>query len=147
MSARPLHQVPIRLAAEGRLSATDAGTEVRPSAYAVTELAPLDLPAGLRGEVYLQAGYVGGTFATPFVDGQARIDRDVTSAADFDLRAGAGAWGGAQEDGARLDIGPSASVTFELGDARGRLAADYRVRVAGNAEPSSGPALTLSAGF
>ncbi len=66
---------------------------------------------------------------------------------DFDLRAGAGAWGGAQEDAARLDIGPSASVSFQLGEGRGRLAADYRIRVAGDAEPSSGPALTLSAGF
>ena len=40
------------------------------------------------------------------------------------------------------DVGPTAAVTFRLGDARGRVAADYRFRVAGDAEPSSGPALT-----
>ena len=36
---------------------------------------------------------------------------------------------------------------FRVGEARGRLAADYRFRVAGDAEPRSGPALTVSAGF
>jgi len=81
------------------------------------------------------------------VDGPAWVDRSLASVGDFDLRAGAAAWGGAQDDGERLDIGPTASVTFRLGDTRGRVAADYRFRVAGDAEPASGPALTLSAGF
>ena len=58
-----------------------------------------------------------------------------------------GAWGGAQDGASRLDIGPSAAVSFRLGEGRGRVAADYRIRVAGEAEPASGPALTLSAGF
>ncbi len=147
LSARPLPQLPLRVAAEVRLGETAQGTRVRPAAYAVSEFPPLELPADTRGELYLQAGYVGGTYATAFVDGQARVDRSLHAMGDFDLRAGAGAWGGAQEDAARLDIGPSASVSFQLGEGRGRLAADYRIRVAGDAEPSSGPALTLSAGF
>ena len=57
-----------------------------------------------------------------------------------------GDWG-AQEDAERLDIGPSAGLSFRIGAARGRVSADYRFRVAGDAEPSSGPALTLTAGF
>ncbi len=146
-SIRPLANVPVRIAAEARVSDRAAGTEIRPAAYAVTEIPAFDLPAGLRGEVYVQGGYVGGDFATAFVDGQLRVDRDLAEAGDVQLRAGAAAWGGAQEDASRLDIGPSASVSFEMGDARGRLAADYRFRVAGDAEPASGPALTLSAGF
>jgi len=44
-------------------------------------------------------------------------------------------------------VGPSAGISFRLGEAQGRVAADYRFRVAGNAEPASGPALTLTAGF
>jgi hypothetical protein len=49
---------------------------------------------------------------------------------------------------ARLgDIGPSASLRFPLDGGSARLAIDYRHRIAGNAAPASGVALTLSAGF
>ncbi|MCL6250939.1 hypothetical protein M3P36_07790 [Altererythrobacter sp. KTW20L] len=147
LSARPLARVPLRMAAELRASDRASGSEVRPAGYVVTELAPQSLPAGLVAEGYAQAGYVGGQVPTAFVDGQARLDRSLASAAGFDLRAGAAAWGGAQREGARLDVGPTASLGFQVGATRGRLAADYRFRVAGDAEPASGPAITLSAGF
>lgn len=147
LSARPFPQVPVRLAAEARVTETDRGTELRGAAYAVSELPPVALPGGLTGEAYVQGGYVSGEFATPFVDGQARITRELAGTEQFRLTAGAGAWGGAQDDGERLDVGPSAAVTFQLGAARGRVSADYRFRVAGDAEPSSGPALTVTAGF
>ena len=75
------------------------------------------------------------------------MERPVAEVGDLGLRVGAGAWGGAQEGASRLDVGPTAAETFRLGDVRARLAADYRVRVAGEAEPASGPALTVSAGF
>ena len=147
LSARPLPEIPMRLAIEARVSESGGGTEVRPAAYVVTELAPAKLPFGAQGELYVQSGYVGGRFATAFVDGQARVERPVAEVGDLGLRVGAGAWGGAQEGASRLDVGPTAAVTFRLGDVRARLAADYRVRVAGEAEPASGPALTVSAGF
>ena len=147
LSARPLGRVPVRVAAEMRLADRPEGRELRPAVYAVTELPPVSLASGFEAEVYMQGGYVGGTYATAFVEGQARIDRSIMDEGQFDLRAGGGAWGGAQKDARRLDVGPSASLRFPIGDARGRLAADYRVRVAGDAQPSSGPALTLSAGF
>ena len=102
----------------------------------------------LRGEAYVQAGYVGGRFETAFVDGQARIDRRLMRLGDDEeVRAGVGAWGGAQKGAARLDVGPTASVAFRLGDAPSRIAVDYRLRVAGDAAPASGPAVTFSAGF
>ncbi|MFC3098529.1 hypothetical protein [Alteraurantiacibacter palmitatis] len=148
LSVRPLAALPLRVAGEVRAASRANGNEVRPAVFAVSELPVQRLPAGFAAEAYVQAGYVGGRDSTAFVDGQARLDRAVAGNADgFDLRAGAGAWGGAQADGARLDVGPSASLAFRLGDARARLAADYRFRVAGDAEPASGPALTLSAGF
>ena len=147
LSARPVARVPVRLAGELRANQRASGTRAVPAAYAVSELPPQRLPGGLVAEAYGQAGYVGGRDATAFVDGQARVDRSVSASANFDLRAGAAAWGGAQDDGARLDVGPSASLAFRVGTARGRVAADYRFRLAGDAEPASGPALTLSAGF
>lgn len=147
LSARPLAQVPVRVMAEVRASERVTGTELRPAVMAVTELAPQALPLGASAEAYGAAGYVGGRARTAFADGQLRVERSLVQHEDFDLRAGGGAWGGAQRGSARLDVGPSASVSFDLGEARGRLAADYRVRVAGDARPASGPALTLSAGF
>lgn len=146
-SARPLPSVPVRLAAEARVSETAGGAQLRAAAYAVTELPPVELPGGLTGEAYVQGGYVSGDFATAFIDGQARITRELAGTDSFRLTAGGGAWGGAQDDAQRLDLGPSAGVSFRVGQARGRVSADYRFRVAGDAEPASGPALTLTAGF
>jgi hypothetical protein len=147
LSARPLPRVPLRVAAEARVTRTSAGSEVRPAVYWVSELPPAELPLGVRAEAYLQAGYVGGRFATGFVDGQARAERQIGAMGENELRAGAGIWGGAQKGAARLDVGPTATVSFRVGEARGRASADYRFRVAGDAQPASGPALTLSAGF
>jgi hypothetical protein len=147
LAARPLARVPLSFAAEARVFDGPDGREVRPAAFAVTELPSAKLPFGVRAEAYAQAGYVGGQFATAFVDGQARLDRQLARLGKSEVRAGAGVWGGAEKHAARLDVGPSATASFRLGAARSRVAIDYRVRVAGEAEPKSGPALTISAGF
>ena len=151
LAGRLVPSIPLSAQAELRVSRNGTGTEVRPAAMVVTELAPVELPFGARAEMYAQAGYVGGDFATPFADGQAKVDRRV---ARFDLagsrvniRGGAGVWGGAQEGASRVDIGPTAGVDIAIGPAPARVAIDYRHRVAGNAEPRSGVALTLSTGF
>src|SRR5690606_5040 len=126
LSVRPLPRLPLRVAAEARIGRSGTGTELRPAAFAVTEFAPLELPHLVRAEAYLQGGYVGGSFATAFVDGQARIERPVGRMGEAEVTAGAGAWGGAQKGAARLDVGPTAAVSFRLGETRARLAADYR---------------------
>jgi len=141
ISARPLAGVPVIAAV------FTGGTKLRPAAMVVTELPPANLPLGLRGEAYVQAGYVGGAGATAFADGQLKLDHRLAGMGKFELRAGAGAWGGTQKGAGRLDIGPSATLGVPMGAASARLALDWRFRVAGNAAPSSGPALTLSAGF
>jgi hypothetical protein len=153
LSVRPIISLPVTVAAEIRAASLAGGTRLRPAVTAYTELPPIELPSRLRGEVYAQAGYVGGRYATPFVDGQLRIDRKLETIGRGEVRAGVGAWGGAQKGASRLDLGPAAMVGMGLGgmglseSASARLALDWRFRVAGNAEPSSGPALTLSAGF
>jgi hypothetical protein len=148
LSLRPLDRVPLALAAEARVTDTASGRELRPAAFAVAQLPPIALPLGLRGEAYVQGGYVGGRFSTSFADGQARVDgRLVQFRNDDDLRLGLAAWGGAQEGAGRLDVGPSAALAFTIGDARVRIAADYRMRIAGGAAPDDGPAVTFSAGF
>ncbi|WP_156170064.1 hypothetical protein [Aurantiacibacter luteus] len=147
LSTRPFGSVPMRAHVEGRIFDTQFGTETRAAAFVVTELPMAELPGGFSAETYAQTGYVTGEFATPFVDGQMRVSRPFKQGRGYRLEAGAGAWGGAQEGTGRLDIGPTASITVPLGRVNARLSADYRFRVAGDAEPASGPALTLSAGF
>jgi hypothetical protein len=147
LSLRAPGPIPLRLAIEGRPTRTDQSVKVRPAAFAVTELPPVALPYGARAVAYAQAGYVGGSAATAFIDGQARVARTWLRRGAVELSAGVGAWGGAQRGAARLDVGPSAAVSFRLGEGFGRVAADYRLRVAGDAQPASGPALTVSAGF
>ncbi len=147
-SARPLASVPIIAAVEMRVTDQPGNTRLRPAALVVSEVPPFPLPLGARGEVFAQAGYVGGGYATGFVDGQLRVDREVARFGTAALRAGAGAWGGAQKGASRLDIGPGATMGLGIGQgASARLAIDWRFRVAGDAAPSSGLALTLSAGF
>lgn len=148
LSVRPIAGLPVVVAAEARLNDQPTGRHVRSAAFAYTELPPVDLPLGTRAEFYGQAGYVGGDFATAFADGQVKVDRRVLRVGRGELRAGGGVWGGAQKGASRLDVGPSAMLGMPLGGSAGlRVAADWRFRITGNAEPSSGPALTLSAGF
>ncbi|WP_128891960.1 hypothetical protein [Erythrobacter sp. HKB08] len=147
LSLRPLADIPLRAQAEMRLVRSDGGIATRPAVLVVSELPPVELPLGTRADAYVQAGYVGGADATGFVDGSAKLTREI---ADFDLAklsAGAGAWGGAQKGVARLDVGPSANLDLRLGSVPARVSLDFRHRVAGNAESQSGIALTLSTGF
>jgi hypothetical protein len=147
LTARPVPGVPVAFAAEVRAAKLYSGTAVRPAVFAYSEFPPIKLPFGTRGEAYLQGGYVGGRLATPFFDAQVRVDRTLARLGSAELSTGGGAWGGAQKGAKRLDIGPGATVAIGLGSAVVRMSADWRFRVAGNANPSSGPALTVSTGF
>ena len=153
LAARPVPSIPIAVHSEVRLTQADGGGgSVRPAAFAVTDLPPVNLGNRVEARGHAAAGYVGGDFATTFVDGQARVDREL---ARFDLgtvhastiHAGAGAWGGAQKGAARLDVGPAARLEIAIGETSARLAVDYRVRVAGQSAPGSGIAVTLATGF
>ncbi|MDE2596486.1 MAG: hypothetical protein KGL44_06385 [Sphingomonadales bacterium] len=148
LAVRPIAALPVAVMAELRASRLSSRvTRARPAVLAVTELPPVQLPGGLRGEAYVQAGYVGGAAAIAFVDGQIRADRVVARIGAAELRAGGGMWGGAQQGASRLDVGPQATLGMSEGPAAARVALDWRFRLAGKAAPASGPALTVSAGF
>nr|WP_298895300.1 hypothetical protein [uncultured Altererythrobacter sp.] len=147
ISARPLAALPLRAHTELRVTEFQTSTEIRPAAFVTTELPVLQLPLGMRAEGYGQAGYVGGKEATAFADGQVHLMRDLRR---FDLGAlsiGAAAWAGAQEGAERLDVGPSMRVDLTIAQTPARFSLDYRERVAGDAEPPSGVAVTLSTRF
>ncbi|MCR2834814.1 hypothetical protein [Parerythrobacter lacustris] len=147
LSARPVPSIPVRAMAEMRVQRVSGDNRLRPAIVAVSEMTPVKLPLGARGEVYAQAGYVGGDFATPFVDGQARITREVAKIELGQVDVGTGLWGGAQNGAARLDVGPTASIHTRVGEVPARLSVDYRERLAGDAAPGSGVAVTFSVGF
>ncbi len=151
-STRPLSRVPLRVAGEVRYTDAALGNSWRPAAYAVTELPPLALPLGTRLEAYGQAGWVGGPQPTPFADGQASLTRELPALAQISgdrlrLSFGAAAWGGAQEDAQRLDLGPTLRLDLRIGEVPARLSVDWREQVAGDAAPRSGVAVTLATGF
>lgn len=99
--------------------------------------------AGFRIEGYGQAGAVWRSRSEPYADGALRITRAVLPR----IEAGAGFWGAAQRDAQRLDVGPSVSFTIPAEGRTLRATLDWRQRVAGDARPGSGPALTLGADF
>ena len=98
---------------------------------------PMPWQSSLDG--YFQAGVVDFNDPDWFVDGQAAVTRPVWR----NLSAGLGVWGGAQPGLNRLDIGPRMSLRM----GRMRAHVDYRLNVAGNAQPGSGAVVTLAGDF
>lgn len=138
---------PLRVHGEVRVTDRPGATEVRPAAFVVTGLPRQRVGPGLEADVYVQAGYVGGDFETGFVDGKATLEAPVIAADKGRIAVGGGVWGGAQRDASRLDVGPTASVVLSTGKATMRASLDYRIRVAGDASPGDGVAVTLAASF
>lgn len=98
------------------------------------------LPMNFRLDAYLQGGVVGFKRRDAFIDGAMTATRPVYR----NYSAGVGIWGAAQPGVSRLDAGPR--VTMKV---RPNLNVhlDYRQRLAGNAEPGSGPVVTLAGDF
>jgi hypothetical protein len=137
---RPVAALPFNLLAERRQR---LGREGR-SAFAVTLYggASRALTPRLRLDLYGQAGVVGLRSRDLFADGSLRLARRIGP-----VELGAGAWGAAQPGAARLDAGPGLSWRLPVRDANIRLQADWRFRLAGDAAPRSGAALTLATDF
>jgi hypothetical protein len=137
-------RAPVRLVAEQRfgLDGTHGGT-------GLGVIAGIDarVPADFRLEAYGQAGAIRRARIEPYADGAARATRVVAEGDGVRLSLGAGAWGAAQRDAQRLDLGPSATLGVPIGRQKVRLALDWRQRVAGDARPGSGPALTIGSDF
>jgi len=137
-------RLPVRLVIEERVP-LDNG-KAAPAAGLVGGFGPV-LRHGLRLEAYGQAGLIARNGGEGFADGAVRATRPVATLAGIGFDLGAGAWGGAQRDAARLDLGPTLGATVPIGGHAIRLALDWRERVAGDARPGSGPALTIGASF
>lgn len=137
-------RAPVTLIAEQRVSLE--GGRGGPTLFAIAGLNPTPVAAGFRVEAYGEAGAIKRDGIEPFADGAARVAHPLIKV-PLRLDLGVGAWGGAQRGASRLDIGPSLGASVPVARHSLRLTLDWRERVAGNARPGSGPALTLGTDF
>lgn len=141
---QPVARVPVRLTAERRANIGDGGR----NAFAVGMVGgygPAPVTGAVTVEAYGQAGVVGMTRRDAYVDGKLSVAYPLPGVQP--VAAGFSLSGGAQPQVARLDIGPQVSARLRLGGTPARLTAEWRERIAGNARPGSGVALTLAADF
>lgn len=143
---RLFESLPLSIHAEQRFSA-ESGRGGGTAFFATSGAGPNPIIEKIMIETYAQAGYVLGDEQTYFFDGFATLQRPIIKSDRKKLSIGTGAWVGGQRNVARLDIGPRADIRIPLGAADARIAVDWRVRVAGDAQPRSGAAITLSTSF
>lgn len=137
----PFRSIPVAITAERRQSISRHGGGR--SAFALFVEGGLyrqPMPLNFTLDAYAQAGVVGFNSRDLFADGAFAFSRPVYGR----FSAGFGVWGGAQPGIYRIDAGPRVSIRV-----RDNISAhlDWRQRMAGNADPGSGPALTLAADF
>lgn len=136
---QPFMSLPVAVTVERRHGFRDYGR----SAFAIFAEGGVygrPLPWGVGLDGYFQAGAVDFNNPDWFLDGQLALTRPVWR----NVYAGLGAWGGAQPGLRRLDVGPRLSLNLGRGM---RAHADYRLNVAGNAQPGAGATLTLAGDF
>lgn len=136
---------PVRLLAEQRIGIN--GVRGGPAIGIVGGAGPLPIAAGLVAEGYGQAGIIGRDGGIGYADGSVRIGREVAVIGHNRLDLAVGGWGAIQPGAARLDIGPTIAARLPIGGKQVRLTIDWRQRVAGDARPGSGPAVSIGTDF
>lgn len=146
VAVQPFESLPLTVSLDRRI-AIEAGARNAWSIGVAGGVYRKAVTTGLELDGYAQAGIVGAHSRDLYVDGSASLSHPIAISERAILSLGVGAWGGAQPGVARVDIGPEAGLRLPLGDMGIRLALGWRHRIAGSAEPGSGPALTLGADF
>ena len=136
----PLRSLPVAFTVERRQSISRFGGRSDFAFFAEGGLYRQPMPWQFELDAYLQAGVVGLQERDMFADGSLAFTRPVLGK----VSAGFGAWGGYQPGLYRVDAGPRVTVKVRE-NVRAHI--DYRQRIAGGAQPASGPTLTLAADF
>jgi len=142
ISLRPFPAIPVELIAERRLRGGKQ-TQDATSVFLAGGGASEKRGSAWRADAYAQAGMVGLQHPMLFADGAATVRRSIGGSRAIGL----GLWGGIQPGLKRLDIGPSATTMIGPSPLNMRLTLDWRVRIAGDARPGSGVAITMSKDF
>ena len=138
-------RLPIRLVAEQRF-VLDGGRG-GPTLGVIAGYGPSDIAHGVRLEAYGQAGAIGRDRIEGFVDASARITYLIGKVGGASVDIGVGAWGSAQRDAERFDVGPSIVATLPVARKTIRLALDWRERIVGGARSGPGPAVSIGSDF
>ena len=150
LAFRPVAALPVTLVAERRQALAGPGGRNATALYAVGGVSARPLAAGFALDAYGAAGVVGTRRRDVFAEGWAVASRPVVRAGPVRLSVGAGSWVAAQPGVSRVDVGPSVSARWSDAGGGGpnpRLSVDWRQRVAGDAAPGSGLAVTLGVDF
>jgi hypothetical protein len=105
------------------------------------------LPGGFRLEASGQAGVVGAHRRDGFAEAAVVVDHRIGADEHGPLRLGALASAAAQPGASRVDVGPRLTLRLPNVGPGSRIAVDWRQRIAGEARPESGLAVTLAADF
>ncbi len=138
---RPLQSIPVWLTFERRQAIGNYGGGRNAFAvFAEGGIWGQPVPLGFTLDAYLQGGMVGFKSRDLFADGAATFSRPVYR----QFSAGFGVWGGVQPGLYRVDAGPRVTMKVRRNL---RVHFDWRQKLAGNARPGSGPAVTLAGDF
>jgi hypothetical protein len=135
----PLRSVPASITFERRQRIGNAGRSAF-ALFAEGGVYERPVPFKFTLDAYAQAGVVGFKHSDYFADGAMTFTRPVWRR----FSAGVGVWGGVQPGVYRVDAGPR--VSLRVGRSM-RVHFDYRQRLAGEAFPGSGPAVTIAGDF
>ena len=138
---RPLQSLPVWVTAERRQKLGKYSNGRNDFAlFAETGAYNQPMPWGFTLDGYGQAGVVGISSRDLFVDGALAFTRPVYR----QFSAGFGVWGGAQPGLYRIDAGPRVTMQVRRNI---KVHLDWRQRLAGSAQPGSGPVVTLAGDF
>ncbi len=147
VSVQPLRALPVRLSVERRQQLTGSGGRSAFAVLASGGVYEVALPLRFQLDGYAAAGVVGVQRRDLFAEGSTTVRRRLVDVGSVEVDAGAGAWAAVQPDLERVDVGPSVSVRWRIGEVQPRLSVDWRQRAVGDAAPQSGVAVTLAADF
>ena len=138
---QPVGGIPLWFTAERRQRISECCTGRNAFAlFAESGVYQRPMPWDFELDAYLQAGVVGLHSRDAFVDGGMTFSRPIYR----QFSGGVGVWGGAQPGVYRVDAGPRLTMKVRNNV---RVHFDWRQRLAGNAAPVSGPAITLAGDF
>lgn len=146
VAVRPLKALPLDIHAERRTVVTGPGRDTT-LVYAAGGVDNQALPRDFRLSAYVQAGAADDGTVVGFADGAVAVQREVAARGGMRLSLGTMLGGAVQPDARRIDAGPRATLVLPNVGQGAQIALDWRERLAGNARPGSGLAVTLAADF
>jgi hypothetical protein len=138
---RPFRMIPLWVTAERRQAIGHYGGGRSAFAlFAEGGIWDQPMPYGFTLDGYAQGGVVGFRSRDLFADGGLTFSRPIYK----QFSAGLGFWGGVQPGLYRIDAGPRVTMKVRRNL---KVHFDWRQKLAGNARPGSGPAVTLAGDF